>query len=232
MKNSLSALIPVSNSQSTVGPLVSQILDVISELTDRFELWVIDNGSTDATAEVLSDLAVLYPQLNRLILPGRDGRAEAMRQGLARSSGDVVLYRSETCASGPGALPALWHALRLGDIAVTRRGGTAVVGTIPPLPSTTPAIEPDWQMARRCVLDGWLRTRSSRDWSSFLAARGYAVQEIDSRWVGPRPSWRPGVAVQLPAAPAAERQANVSAGARPTRRPNYLSRIKAFALGE
>lgn len=230
MKTSLSALVPVQNSQSTVGSLVSQLLDVLSELTDRFELLVIDNGSTDATAEVLADLAVLYPQLDFLILPARADRAGLIREGMSRSTGDVVLYRSENCGSGPAALPALWHALRLGDIAVTRRGGAATLGTIPPLP-TTP-IEPDWQMARRCVLEGWLRTRSSRDWATFLAARGFAVQEIDSRWIGPRPSYRPGVAVQLPAAAAEERSGIAPPASRPTRRPNYLGRIKSFTFGE
>lgn len=231
MKTSLTALVPVSNSQSTIGPLVSQLLEVLSELTDRFELLVIDNGSIDATAEVLADLAVLYPQLSRLILPQRADRAALMREGMMRSTGDMLLYRSEACASGPGAISALWRALRVGDIAVTRRGGPALLGTIPPLPNSTATAEPDWQMARRCVLEGWVRTRSSRDWSSFLSVRGFAVQEIDSRWIGPRPAWRPRVAVQLPAA-TAEHHTSVTPATRPTRRPNYLGRIKAFALGE
>ncbi|HVA50718.1 MAG TPA: glycosyltransferase [Pirellulales bacterium] len=232
MKTSLSALVPVTNSQSTVGPLVSQLLEVMSELTDRFELLVIDNGSTDATAEVIADLALLYPQLSQVVLAAPADRATLMRQGMLRSSGDVVLYRSETCAGGPGALNLLWHALRLGDVAIARRGGPALLGAIPPLPSEGPVTEPDWHMARRCVLDGWLRTQSSRDWADFLAARGFAVQEIDSRWIGPRPSWRSGVSVQLPAAHVQRRDSAASQATRPTRRPNYLDRLKAFALGE
>jgi hypothetical protein len=230
LKISLSALVPVCNSQSTVGLLVSQLLDVLSELTHRFELVVIDNGSTDSTAEVLGDLAILYPQVTRVALPERVECPAMLRAGLRNSSGEVVLYRSETCRSGLGGLVELWQALRLGDIAIVRGRAFGSLGSIPALPNEHSVDEPDWQMVRRHVLDGWLRTRSSRDWVGFLSARGYAVQEIDPRLFGSRPS-RP-MAIKLPAT--TEHRPNVAAGhgSRPTRRPNYLDHLKAFALGE
>jgi len=233
LKISLSALVPVCNRQSTIGSLVLQLLEVLSELTDRFELVVLDNGSTDATAEVMADLAIRYPQMSRVVLPGRADRATVLRTGLAHSSGDIVLVRNQECGTGLAALGELWQALRLGDIAVIRPRELAALGSIPPLPSDPSLDEPDWQMVRRCVLDGWLRTRSNRDWAGFLAARGYAVQEIDPRSFASRLLSRSTVDLKLPAALTHPRpQVAPSHGSRPTRRPNYLDRIKAFALGE
>ncbi|HVX10881.1 MAG TPA: glycosyltransferase [Pirellulales bacterium] len=251
MKISLSALLPVFNNQATVGSLVSPLLDVLAEFTHRFEIVVIDNGSTDATAEVLAELALPYPQINRVVLPRRSDWASVVRAGLKHSTGEIVLHRSERCQSGTAGLSELWQAMRLGDVAVIRPRETAALGSIPPLPPEGGAIEPDWQMVRRCALDGWMRTKSSRDWVSFLAARGFAVQEIDPRTLGPRFAPRPNGGLRLPvaleyaratAAAAQARSAQPAAtpapspGApshtRPTRRPNYLDRIKAFALGE
>jgi hypothetical protein len=229
LKISLSALIPVCNGQSTLAPLVSQLLDVLSELTHRFELVVIDNGSTDSTAEVIAELAVLYPQVSRIVMPQRAGLAAVLRAGLQGSLGELVLYRSESCRTGLGAVGELWQAVQVGDIAVIRSRPFASLGSIPPLPNDQPAEESDWQMVRRQVLDGWLRTQSSRDWPEFLAARGFAVQEIDPCLVGSRPL-RP--AVKLPAASEPRTHVAASHASRPTRRPNYLDRIKAFALGE
>ncbi|HEV3342466.1 MAG TPA: glycosyltransferase [Pirellulales bacterium] len=230
MKISLSALMPVCNAQSTLAPLVSQLLDVLSELTHRFEVLVIDNGSTDATAEVMADLAVLYPQVNRLVLPVRQERADVQRAALQNSSGEVVLYRGENCRTGFGGLGELWQAVHVGDIALIRSRPFGSLGSIPPLPNDQSAEESDWQMVRRQVLDGWVRTQSGRDWAGFLAARGFAVQEIDPCLVGSRPSRL--AAVKLPPAPEQRTDAAASHGNRPTRRPNYLDRIKAFALGE
>lgn len=230
MKISLSALVPVCNGQSTVGLVVSQLLDVLSELTHRFEVVVIDNGSTDSTAEVLADLAVLYPQVTRVVLPERVELPAMLRAGMRNSSGEIVLYRSERCRSGLSGISELWRALRLGDIAIIRAREMSSLGSIPPLPNEQVGDEPDWQMVRRHVLDGWLRTRSSRDWVGFLAARGFAVQEIDPRLFGSRPM-RP-AAIRLPAAEEQRSHVGPAHPSRPTRRPNYLDRIKAFALGE
>src|SRR5487761_1180905 len=225
LKISLSALVPVYNGQSTVGSLISQLLDLLSELTDRFELVAIDNGSTDATAEVIADLALLYPQLCRVVMPRRADRAAVLRTGLEYSTGDIVLARGQGCATGLSGLTDLWRALRLGDIAVIRPQASTSLGSIPALPSEQPLDEPDWQMAQRCVLDGWLRTRSNRDWAGFLAARGFAIQEIDPRSCGSRPMAHATVGLKLPAAVEHSRpHIAVTHGSRPTRRPNYLDR--------
>jgi hypothetical protein len=233
LKISLSALVSVCDRQSTVVSLISQMLDILPELTHRFELVVIDNGSTDATAEIISDLAILYPQMSRVALPRHSDWATVAREGLMHSSGDIVLYRGEHCTTGVGGLSELWQALRMGDVAVTRPRQRASLGSIPSLPNDRSLEQPDWQMVRRPLLDGWLRTKSSQNWSMFLAARGFEVQEVDCRSFGPRSVSRASTELRLPAAKESSRShVAVSHGTRPTRRPNYLDRIRAFALGE
>jgi dolichol-phosphate mannosyltransferase len=95
VQRSLSVLLPVKNAQSTLNSAVHEILDVMTDSGDRFELLIIDDGSTDATSEVAHELTYHYPQV-RLVRHGTPrGRDAAIRTGLERSQGEVVMLRDD-----------------------------------------------------------------------------------------------------------------------------------------
>ncbi|HSK19342.1 MAG TPA: glycosyltransferase [Longimicrobiales bacterium] len=68
------------------------------ETTPDVEMLLVDDGSTDATAEVLHDLAASCPQIQVHALEHNSGKAEAVRQGMLRA-----------CARRP-ALAGYWDA--------------------------------------------------------------------------------------------------------------------------
>jgi dolichyl-phosphate beta-glucosyltransferase len=95
VQRSLSVLLPVKNAQATLTASVHEILDVAADTGDPFELLIIDDGSTDATSEVAHELTRHYPQV-RMVRHGSPlGRDAAIRSGLKRSRGDVVVLRDE-----------------------------------------------------------------------------------------------------------------------------------------
>ena len=61
--NSLSVLLPVKNAQATLAATVQEILDVAADLSEQFELLIIDDGSSDATSEIATELTQNYPQV-------------------------------------------------------------------------------------------------------------------------------------------------------------------------
>ena len=98
MQRSLSVLLPVKDAQATLIDSVHRILDSVADSGERFELLIIDDGSTDATSEVGHELACHYPQI-RMVRHGTPrGREAAIRTGLQLSRGDVVMLRDD--ASG------------------------------------------------------------------------------------------------------------------------------------
>ncbi len=108
MQHSLTILLPVKNAQSTLAATVQEILDVVSELSERIELLIIDDGSIDATSEVASELTRHYPQV-RAICHGRSlGREEAIRTGLHESTGEVVLIEEEKRGKPLDEIVKLW----------------------------------------------------------------------------------------------------------------------------
>jgi glycosyltransferase involved in cell wall biosynthesis len=95
VSRSLSVLLPVKNAESTLASTVHNILDVVSEISERIELLIIDDGSTDATSEVAMDLTRHYPQVRAICQSRSLGREEAIRSALLKSTGEIALIHEE-----------------------------------------------------------------------------------------------------------------------------------------
>jgi glycosyltransferase involved in cell wall biosynthesis len=95
VSRSLSVLLPVKNAQATLNSAVHEILDEITDSGERFELLIIDDGSTDATSEVAHELTRHYPQIRFVRHGVTRGREAAIRTGLERSQGEVVMLRDD-----------------------------------------------------------------------------------------------------------------------------------------
>jgi cellulose synthase/poly-beta-1,6-N-acetylglucosamine synthase-like glycosyltransferase len=95
VRHSFSVLLPVKNAQATLNGEVHEILDEMADCHDSFEVLIIDDGSTDATSEVAHELSYHYPQV-RLVRHGTSrGLDAAIRTGLERSRGEVVMLRDD-----------------------------------------------------------------------------------------------------------------------------------------
>ena len=107
--NTLSVLLPVYNANGNLEPGVTEILDVLSELSRRFELCILDDGSTDDTADTARELAARYPQIRVIRHPVRLGLSEAIQTGLDHTDGEVILVGDEDYCLEPDDLRTLWQ---------------------------------------------------------------------------------------------------------------------------
>jgi hypothetical protein len=107
----LTVLLPVRDVQSTLANLVMETLEILPDLTSRFELIVIDDGSTDATLEVADELAACYPQVRAIRHAKPQGRSVAIRTGLRHSSGDVIFLRDQSNELAIDEAYRLWWAI-------------------------------------------------------------------------------------------------------------------------
>ncbi len=84
----LSLLIPVYNEQDAAEETVRRAYEALSRTGERFEVLVLDDGSTDRTPEVLADLHLPAVQIIRH--PLNLGYGSSMKMGIRRSTGDII----------------------------------------------------------------------------------------------------------------------------------------------
>ena len=108
VKPSVTILLPIHNGQHRLEHQVAEILDVLPELTHRFELLIIDDGSTDDSFDVACHLSLKYPQVSAMRHPSRLGLAQAVRSGLEQTDGDLVLVGDEQHGVRGDDLRRLW----------------------------------------------------------------------------------------------------------------------------
>ncbi len=99
----VSILIPAYNEERTILEAVRRVLDAPFP-TDK-EVIVIDDGSTDGTARALANVSA--PGLTILRLPVNRGKGAAVRAGIERASGDVVVVQDGDLEYSPQDYPVL-----------------------------------------------------------------------------------------------------------------------------
>ena len=90
MKLKVSIIIPVFNEESTVAELLRKVRAQSHEQVE-FEVIIIDDGSTDNSAQVIKDNAHLYNTV--YFRPKNGGKGAAVLDGLTRSTGTYILFQ-------------------------------------------------------------------------------------------------------------------------------------------
>ena len=95
----MSVVLPVRDGESEITARVERVLEALSDMTRAIsEVVVVDDGSRDATPEVLDELKSRYPQV-RVVRHGRPRGLEAAGQtGLEKATGDLVFIQETDSA--------------------------------------------------------------------------------------------------------------------------------------
>lgn len=92
-KPSISAFFPAYNDAGTISSMVITVLLTLRQLTDDYEVIVINDCSKDHTPLILNELARIYPNEVRVIHHEKNkGYGGALRAGFAAASKDWVFY--------------------------------------------------------------------------------------------------------------------------------------------
>ena len=119
-EESLSVVLPVFNSAATLAERISDLLEILPDITSRFEVLILDNGSTDQTEEIAHDLARQFPQLSMIRHANRLDERELMRTGFLHTSGDLVVVYDEESPLRKGELRRMWSLRKNEQQLVTR----------------------------------------------------------------------------------------------------------------
>lgn len=89
----ISVFFPCYNDEYTIGRLIDEAVEIVSGLTDDYEVIVIDDGSTDGSRAILKKYEKKYPKIFKPIYHTKNrGYGGALRSGFAKASKDLIFY--------------------------------------------------------------------------------------------------------------------------------------------
>jgi glycosyltransferase involved in cell wall biosynthesis len=148
-------VLPAHNEEAILATTVAEVTDGLRARALDFEVLIVENGSTDATAALADELAATHPEVRSLTNPAPD-YGLALRRGLLEAQGDVVVN-----------FDVDYYDLDFFDraVAVIRDGAAIVVGT-----KRGVGAEDTRGLARRLVTAGF----------STVLRRGFGLKASDT----------------------------------------------------
>lgn len=114
MQVSLSVVVPVKDEADNIAPLANEIASALAGESSH-EIVFVDDGSSDATAQVLKRLKGKIPTL-RIIQHGRNmGQSRAVRTGVRAAMGAIVVVLDGDGQNDPADIPRLIAPFREAD---------------------------------------------------------------------------------------------------------------------
>ncbi len=101
----LSIVMPVFNEVATIARIVDLVRSVDVGLEK--EILLVDDCSTDGTADMLRKMGQEHPELKALVHAVNRGKGAALRTGFAAATGDIVLIQDADLEYDPREYPRL-----------------------------------------------------------------------------------------------------------------------------
>jgi len=106
----VSIVIPIFNEAQCIAPVLEEIRTVLADRL-AYEVIAVDDGSTDATPQILAAQAALMPSLRRVRHDRCYGKSAALRSGVQVARGAVIVTLDGDGQNDPTDIPVLVERL-------------------------------------------------------------------------------------------------------------------------
>ncbi|MET3036390.1 glycosyltransferase family 2 protein [Chryseobacterium sp. NRRL B-14859] len=104
----LSIVIPLLNEEDSLEELFSRIDNVCRSNSLSYEIWFVDDGSTDLSWSIIENMKVQYPQIHAIKFSRNYGKSQALHAAFERTNGDVVITMDADLQDFPEEIPELY----------------------------------------------------------------------------------------------------------------------------
>jgi glycosyltransferase involved in cell wall biosynthesis len=119
-----SVIVPAYNEAESLDELCRELVPVLEQLAEPFEVLIIDDGSYDDTPSRLQELAIRFPTIQVIQLRRNSGKSVAYSAGFERARGETIVTMDADLQDDPTELPKLLAKLDEGvDLVVGWKQG-------------------------------------------------------------------------------------------------------------
>ena len=104
----LSVFFPAYNDSGTIASMVIRAVQAATALTSDYEIIVVNDGSSDATPQIVDELARTYPRVRAVHHPQNRGYGGALQTGFRAATKDLIFYTDGDAQYDPAEVSALW----------------------------------------------------------------------------------------------------------------------------
>jgi len=108
----LSVVVPVYNEIGCLEPLTERVRGALDSAGTNWELVLVDDGSTDGSAEKMDELAAANPRIRVLHFETNCGQTAGLDAGFRDAEGRYIALLDADLQTFPEDLPQLLHTLR------------------------------------------------------------------------------------------------------------------------
>lgn len=151
----LSVVIPAFNEQSRLPRTLRELqsfIDASAFPVNLSEVIVVDDGSSDATKEIVESLQLEWPLLQLISLKINEGKGAAVRQGIARAKSAWILVADADMSTPWTELPKLLSVINEQYLIMGSRG----------LPTSQIEIRQHWLRQTMGKIFNWILRKSVR----------------------------------------------------------------------
>jgi dolichol-phosphate mannosyltransferase len=118
----LSIVIPVYNEADSLSPLMARLRQVVQRMEAEYELIFVDDGSTDASGRILSEMSAADRRVKVLSFSRNFGHQTAITAGLDFANGDAAVVMDADLQDPPELLPEMLRLMQQGyDVVSAQR---------------------------------------------------------------------------------------------------------------
>ena len=107
----ISVIVPLYNEAESLPELAAWIERVMRDNSFSYEVWFIDDGSTDSSWQVIGELSRKNPSIKGVSFRRNYGKSPALNTGFVRAEGDVVITMDADLQDSPDEIPELYRMI-------------------------------------------------------------------------------------------------------------------------
>jgi len=107
----ISVVVPLFNEEESLPELIRWIDRVMVANDFSYEVWMIDDGSTDGSWEVIEQLRLEFAHLKAVKFQRNYGKSPALYVGFRHCTGEVVITMDADLQDSPDEIPELYRMI-------------------------------------------------------------------------------------------------------------------------